>query len=271
MDPRERLSALLEEKPFDLVEAALLLGCLEGVEVQVAPYREMLRQMASEARSRVGDGGIEAVKALNRYLFEELGFRGNEEDYYDPKNSFLGSVLDRKVGLPITLSLVYVEVAQRAGLPVKGVGFPGHFILRFEDENGPIFLDPFHGGQVLEEEDLRAMLEEMGGTPVSLDPSLLQPASNREIFTRMLYNLKGVYLTAEDFDRLLQVLDILLLMNPRSPLDLRDRGLVHYELGHFRPAQDDLRAYLELDPTAGDAEVIRAHLDDIESRLRMFR
>lgn len=266
------IAALLESEPFDIVQAFVLLGRLGGSRHNVEEVRLRLEGMGAELKTRIEDaqGSKDRLKALNRYLFQDLGFRGNEEDYYDPRNSFLGDVLERKTGLPITLSLVYVEVGQLAGLPLAGVGFPGHFLVRYEEEGDPIFVDPFHDGRILAEEDLRNLLIQTYGESVDLTPTLLQAATAREIFSRMLYNLKGIYMTSEDFGKLLQVMDLLLLLDPRSSLDLRDRGLLYYELGDFPKARTDLTAYLQLDPTAGDAEVIRTHLNDIESRLSMF-
>ncbi|MFQ6012904.1 MAG: SirB1 family protein [Thermoplasmata archaeon] len=269
----EAMRGVLAKEPLNLVRAATLLGRLGTSPHDAKRVRAQLERMGAELRNRLhrGPAGKDRLALLNRYLFEELGFRGNAEDFYDPRNSFLGAVLERKTGLPITLSLVYVEVGRRAGLPLEGVGFPGHFLMRYDDADGPVFVDPFHAGRVLEEQDLRALLDEMSEQPVPLDPTLLRPATEREILARMLHNLKGLYLTSEEFEELLQVMDFLLLLDPESPLDLRDRGLLHYERGDFRKARDDLRAYLEREPTAGDAGIIRAHLDDIESRLRMFR
>ncbi len=269
----EEMERVLKEESLDLVHAATLLGRLGASPSEVKPVFKELDRMAAELRERLGDASPEEgrLHVLNRYLFDELGFHGNEDDYYDPRNSFLGEVLRRKTGLPITLSLVYVEVGMRAGLALAGVGFPGHYLVRLEGEDGPRFVDPFHDGRVLEEEDLRGLLGERSGQEVPLDPAFLRPSTERETLTRMLTNLKGLYMTTEDFEKLLQVLDLLLLLDPQSALDLRDRGLLHYEVGEFLKARVDLQAYLELDPDARDAEVIREHLNDVESRLRMFR
>ncbi|MFQ5920120.1 MAG: SirB1 family protein [Thermoplasmata archaeon] len=269
----EEMEQLLKEEPLDLIHAATLLGRLGPSPSEVRPVSEELDRIGAEVRDRLQDAppDEDPLQVLNRYLFDDFGLRGNEDDYYDPRNSFLGEVLGRKTGLPITLSLVYIEAGRRAGLRLAGVGFPGHFLVRFESEGGPRFVDPFHAGRVLEEEDLKGLLRERSGQEIPLDPAFLRPASEREILTRMLHNLKGLYMTSEEFEKLLQVLDLLLLLDPQTSLDLRDRGLVHYELGEFPKARNDLLAYLELDPSAGDAEVIQEHLNDIESRLRMFR
>ncbi len=269
----EEMERVLKEESLDLVQAATLLGRLGPTPSEVKPVFEELDRMAAELRERLQDKLPEErrLQILNRYLFDELGFHGNEDDYYDPRNSFLGEVLRRKTGLPITLSLVYVEVGKRAGLTLAGVGFPGHYLVRLEEEGGPRFVDPFHGGRALEEEGLKSLLREGSGQEVPLDPAFLRPATERETLTRLLYNLKGLYMTSEDFEKLLQVLDLLLLLDPQSSLDRRDRGLLHYEVGEFLKARADLQAYLELDPIAGDAEIIREHLNDVESRLRMFR
>lgn len=269
----EALAEALEEEPLDLVRAALLLGRVEGSEADPQASEARLEEMAEALRTRLSDvpEGLARLDALNRYFFDELGFQGNVEDYYDPRNSFLAEVLDRKTGLPITLSLVYMEVGRRVGVPLQGVGFPGHFIVRYDGGEESVFLDPFRGGRVLSPEDLQGLLEGVYGRPIAVDPAFLRPATDREILARMLRNLKGIYTSSEEFNKLVEVLDALLRVEPASSLDRRDRGLVHYEMGRFREAQDDLEAYLEAEPEAGDAEVIRAHLEDIESRLRMYR
>lgn len=266
----ETMEPVLAEEPLDLVRAALLLGRLEGSTADPAVYGEQLEEMAATFRRRADDlpAGLARVEALNGYLFQELGFHGNVEDYYDPRNSFLEEVMDRKTGLPITLSLLYVEVGRRAGLPLRGVSFPGHFLVRHEAGEDVVLLDPFRGGRVLASGDLEDLLHQAYGRPLALDPSLLRPAAGREILARMLRNLKGVYMASEQLSRIREVLDVLLLLDPDSSLDRRDRGLVHYELGDFLQAGRDLAAYLEREPQASDAPRIRSYLEDIASRLR---
>jgi regulator of sirC expression with transglutaminase-like and TPR domain len=273
MEFKEEMAKLLNVEPVDLLTAALLLGRIEGSRADPAPYRALLEELASGFAERLDKNSSVRgrLQALSRYLFEEHGFRGNRDDYYDPKNSFLEEVLDRKLGIPITLSLVYIEVGRRVGLPLVGIGFPGHFLVRYEDVSEEIYIDPFNGGRLLTRSDLEPLLEEMYHGQLALDPAFLQPVTERQFLTRMLYNLKAIYMRAEDFDKLLQVLDLILLLNPESAVDIRDRGLVLYEKGSFVRARSDLEDYLRLDPDAGDAEVIKAHLREIEVRMAMYR
>lgn len=263
--------ALLQEEPPDLLRMALLLRRLEEGPVEAETTEEALTALAAEVRGR-REGGREreGLRLLNEVLFEGHGFRGNQEDYYDPRNSFLQEVLHRKVGIPITLSLLYLEVGRRAGLPLEGVGFPAHFLVRLE---GPeeVFVDPFHGGRLMERGELPVLLEETTGGAVPFDPAFLEPVAPRPFIARMLRNLKAIYMRSEAFGRLLQVLDLLLLVDSDVAEDRRDRGLVHFEVGNFSRAREDLSRYLEMEPEAGDAEAIRAHLRDIESRAAMYR
>lgn len=273
MSLKDDLAEVLDGESVDLVGAGLLLGRLEDPGVNVEAGRERVEELAAGFRRRVADvpQGLARVEALNRFLFEDRGFRGNVEDYYDPRNSFLADVLERRAGLPIALSLLYVEVGRRAGLPLRGVSFPGHFLVRYDAEGDVLFIDPFRQGRLLETEALEELLEGVTGRPTALNPAFLRPAPDREILARMLRNLKGIYVASEQLAKLVEVLDALLSLVPDSALDRRDRGLAHYEMGHWEAARKDLTAYVEAEPDAGDVAVVREHLADIENRLRMYR
>jgi regulator of sirC expression with transglutaminase-like and TPR domain len=189
----------------------------------------------------------ERVDALNHFVFVEQGFRGNRDNYYDPANSYLNHVLDHRTGIPITLSVVYTEIGQRLGLPLFGVGFPGHFLVKYVGAEREILVDPFFGTR-LSAEQCEDRLRTMYGPAARLEPSLLRPASPKEIVARILRNLKNVYAQREDWSRTLACLDRILLIEPGSPLELRDRGLTYYRLECFAPALADLQQYLESGP-----------------------
>jgi regulator of sirC expression with transglutaminase-like and TPR domain len=245
----------------ELMPAALAIARVEYPAVDVTPYLQLVDRMGADARARIaGFAGRPslAVRALNEYLFDELGFRGNRERYDDPRNSFLNEVLDRRTGIPITLAVVYLEVARRAGLAVEGVNFPGHFLLRVplespgalesDDAERLIIIDPFHGGASLSEGDCRQLLREHVGDEAAFDPRLLEPATRLHVVTRMLVNLKRLYVRMRSFPQARFVSDLLLTIDPSAIAELRDRGLLAYHLEDFAAALRDLEAYLRLRP-----------------------
>lgn len=271
---RERFAQLVgnPNDDFDLAEAALLIAQDAQPEMDIAAYLDRLDRLASLVQNRL-PGTPEAptiVDQLNQLLFQEEKLSGNVTDYYDPRNSFLNEVLDRKTGIPITLSVIYMEVGRRLGLPLVGVGFPGHFLVKYTGPTGEVVLDPFHGGVRLSHEQLAQKLREMYGENnpfLGQIPQLLSPASKREILIRMLRNLKGVYLQKNDFTRGLQSIDWILLVDPTLAVEIRDRGAVHQRLGHLQAASQDFRRYLQLAPQAPDAEAIRSMLVRMTAQL----
>jgi regulator of sirC expression with transglutaminase-like and TPR domain len=203
------------------------------------------------------------VARLSGYLYGTLGFRGNEKEYYDPRNSLISDVLDRRTGIPITLAIVYCEVARRVGVPASGVGFPGHFLVRVERASPggePVFIDPFYGGRALDEPALSRMVARALGQETTLKPEHLVAASPRAILVRVLTNLKAIYLQRGDHARAHLALDRIVTLAPDSAGALKERGLVAAKLGAAEAAREDLRRVLELDPSASDATMIRAQL-----------
>ncbi len=262
---RERFTTLVlgPEGELNLAEAALLIAKEEQPELDVTHYLNRLDTLAGEVRAKLSAAPASAdiIKNLNTRLFREEGLRGDANEYYDPRNSFLNEVLDRKIGIPITLSVIYIEVGRRLGLSLVGVGFPGHFLVKHLDVDGEQILDPFVGGATLSEEQLAAQLKSMYGnnTPfLAQIPQLLTPATKKEILIRMLRNLKGVYLQKADFTRALSVIDRILLIAPDLAVEVRDRGAIHQRLGHLHGAIHDFKKYLELEPKSEDAAGIRA-------------
>jgi regulator of sirC expression with transglutaminase-like and TPR domain len=198
--------------------------------------------------------------ALNHYMFQELGFRGNAEQYYDPRNSYLNEVVDRRTGIPITLSIVYMEVARRAGLEVEGVALPGHFVVRVQTAARPLLVDPFHGGTLLTETDCQERLDRIFGGRVKLEPKMLRPCRRKDMLERLLRNLKAIYLRDQDQDRALRVVDLIVRIQPGSAEDLRDRGVLYASLDCYGFAARDLESYLALAPGAKDAEDLAARV-----------
>lgn len=260
------------ESAVDLGEAALLIAEDAYPGLHVPGYLRRLDEIAEPLQGHVGkDSSLaELVPALNGHLFGELGFRGNAEDYYDPRNSYLNEVLDRRLGIPITLSVVYIEVARRIGLTVVGVGLPGHFIVEARRDTSSVLLDPFHGGATLTQEDCERLVQEVYGDSIPFSEEQLAPVRKRQILTRMLNNLKKSYLAEDDPDRAWPVVEKMLYLNPDSALDRRDRGLLAYRMNRFAEARSDLRAYLERCPDASDRVAIRSSLSAIEAILQMM-
>ena len=254
---------------LDLLQGALLIARDAHPSLDLPAETARVDALAAPLRAARIDAlpAGQQVSALQQHLFEQVGLRGNTDDYYDPQNSFLNDVLDRKLGIPITLSVIYVEVARRAGVAANGVGFPGHFLARVESADGgdPLIVDPFHGGSVRTEGDLRALLDNAGGGR-AFDRALLEPVPVRQILVRMLMNLRGVYASRGDYPRLLVVLDRIVDLLPDAAREVRDRGLLSARLGAPRAAIDDLRHYVRLAPNAGDIAEVRRIIDQLETR-----
>ncbi|HTJ45235.1 MAG TPA: transglutaminase-like domain-containing protein [Kofleriaceae bacterium] len=207
-----------------LDRAALLVGELEG-ELDLARYLGRIDELAaraSDARDRLGEVAFAGPRAIAAALFHELGFRGNTADYYDPDNSFLHRVLDRRTGIPITLSVLYMEVARRIGVAAAGLGFPGHFLVRVDSQPRDLIIDPFHGGAELDGPALTALLQKMTGPEAKVEPQMLAPLSNGKILTRVLLNLAGIYGQRGDWFRSLEVLERLAILDADNPKIARD-------------------------------------------------
>jgi regulator of sirC expression with transglutaminase-like and TPR domain len=249
------------DRPEDKIElgrAALAIAVCEYPQLDFAHYLSRIDQLAVTAAARLSGHptGYRAIAALNRVLFEEHGFRGNRENYFDPRNSFLNEVLERKTGIPITLSVLYLEVAQRIGLALEGVGFPGHFLVRYLGDNEKVVLDPFNRGEIRSRESLQEMLDKLYGHKMPLDPSFLRPITNKQILRRMLNNLKMIYLRENALLKVLPVMEQLVILDPASAEDIRDRGAIYLKLECFNQALEDFQTYLRLAPLANDAGTI---------------
>ena len=256
---------------IDLARSALLIAAEEYPGLDVAHYLARLDELARRVAPRLREArsASERVAALNRFLFEEQGFAGNRERYEDPRNSFLNDVLDRCAGIPITLSLVYIEVARRAGVDADGIGFPGHFLVKHGGGDA-IVIDPFWG-TVLTREECQERLAAVLGAGARLDPALhLRAATPREILVRLLGNLKWIYLRMADHGRALACCERILLVVPDAPLELRDRGLVYERLECFGAAAADLERFLELAPDDESAPAVRERLGWLRPRLRQL-
>ena len=266
-DARREFSMLASREPVPLARGALLIAKEEYPDLNVDHYVDRLSELAREAEPIVSAGNdtVEKVQLLSHFLFEQKGFEGNRDAFSDPRNSFLNDVIERRLGIPITLSVIYLEVGRRLGLNLYGVSFPTHFLVKAVDERGELLIDPFSGGIILTLEQVKAKLTEIYRQPVELHPAMLKSAGARQILVRMLRNLKGIYAGASDWARSLSALDRILMLDPRAVEELAERGQVYERLECFKAALDDFRSFLSLAPEHPAAEVAR------EAVLRLVR
>jgi len=251
----ERIS--ISKNPiYNLIEKCLKMAqILEYPELDISKYIEKINDMSNSLKAKIGKvkNSTYLISMLNEHLFDELGFYGAEEDYYDPGNSFLNIVLDKKTGVPITLSIIYSEVAKNIGLDLQIVGFPGHVIVKFKDE---VILDPFYRGRLLTIEDLEGILNRNFGEDVEFVPEYLNSATAEQLLTRLLRNLKNTYTQSYAYDNAMKCTDMILGMQPEAPEEIRDKGILEERLLRYDKALPLLNKYLELEPEADDADFI---------------
>jgi len=277
MPSADRLAELVarDEPAIDLARACLLIAQDAYPGLDVDGYLGEIERLAARLRGRLpaAEDAEARIVALNEFLFADLGFTGNADNYYDPRNSYLNEVLDRRTGIPLTLSVLYMEVGRRIGLPLEGVSFPGHFLVRLQLRGALLVLDPFSGGEPQSEADLRARLRRVipeGATgPVPLEQlpleQFLEPAGKRQILARLLRNLKGIYRETDKPQRLLDVLNRMRVVAPEAHAELRERGLLYQRLECYRAALKDLTDYSALEPDAPDLEEVRARVLELSA------
>ena len=267
MDPsaasRRELEQLARREPIDLARAALAIAREEYPQLDEAQYLRALDEFALQVMRGLPAGALpeRRVGRLNAVLFHELGFTGNQADYYDPRNSFFNEVIERRTGIPITLSLVYMEVGRRCGLRVDGVSFPGHFLCKVTLDDGELIVDAFNRGQLLGLAELKRRLASAAGDAARFDTRLLRAARPKEMLARVLQNLRSIYLERGDLPRALSAVDRQLLLQPDDVRVLRDRARLCEQLGGPEAAAADLERVLRLEPAATDAAALRARVD----------
>jgi regulator of sirC expression with transglutaminase-like and TPR domain len=259
-------SAVAAAGEIDLARAALAVAQDEYPALRPEVYLAKLDECAARARGFAGGESdpYRLIASINYVLFNQEGFRGNQGDYYDPRNSFLNDVIERKKGIPITLSVLYLEVAERVGLKLRGVGFPGHFLVKYEGSDEEIVIDPFDKGEVRTFEDLQTLLDGLYAGKVALRPEFLAPVTHRQIIHRMLNNLKGIYLSEENLLKALSAAERLVILEPSSAPEIRDRGMLYLKLECFQQAIGDLETYLRLAPDASDIDDVRERVVELK-------
>jgi regulator of sirC expression with transglutaminase-like and TPR domain len=261
IDAALALLAAEPDAPLDLAELALSLARDEYPDLDVEAYLSELAGMAHEARAHLRGSLESRVQGLSRYLFHEMGFRGNRGDYYDARNSYLNEVMDRRTGLPISLSAVAMAVGRRAGLEVVGVGLPGHFVAKAVDGAAEVLFDPFHGGRLLTPQACERLVREAAGVTMTADGDALRAVPLGAIVLRILTNLKGTYLRGGDFRRAVRVIGRLRQLAPDDPWQRRDLGATLLQANQPGAAIDHLAGYLAAVPSADDAGQVRKLLD----------
>jgi regulator of sirC expression with transglutaminase-like and TPR domain len=253
---------------FSLFRAALLIAASEYPDLDMQRWTALRDEWRQEAGRRIDAGGplSARISAFHEYFFDTLGFRGNEEDYGDPRNSFLNDVMERRTGLPITLSLLYAELASGAAIHARGVGFPSHFLVKVSEGEEELFIDPFHRGASIERKALLEALQSATAGRLGSYEAYLAGVTGRQILQRMLFNLKSVYLPREDWERALRTIDFLQALAPWDLDEVRDRGLTLARLGRDAEAADCLKRYLDYRGAASDSSRVRAALDRLEQR-----
>ena len=255
---------------IELDRAALLIAAEEYPSLEVEEYLSRLDEFAENSRRRMTADELRdsllRAEILAHHLFGENRFAGNSKDYYDARNSFLNEVIDRGRGIPIALSVVFIEVARRLGIQLYGVGLPGHFLVKYSDTANEVFFDPFNGGKILTENDCRQKVEEMYQGRVSFHPTFLKAFTKKQILSRMLQNLKGVYFNTGELNKAFGVIERLVLLNPDSMEEIRDRGLVNFARKKYVLARPDLEAYLQALPDAQDQEQVRKALNELRQK-----
>jgi regulator of sirC expression with transglutaminase-like and TPR domain len=250
------------EATFDLARAALLIAAESNPNVDVDRTLHTLDTWAAELRGRIDPewNNLQKLARLRNFVYEDLHFRGDQEDYYSPSNSMLNEVMERRLGVPLTLSIVFMELGWRLGIPFEGVGFPGHFLVRLTGEPRDLLLDPYRDGMSVHEEDCHRMLREISGGKLALRHEHLHSVSKHDMIARLLLNLKGAYLRAEDDEGALSAVDRLLVMRPDDVDEIRDRGLLLYRLQRYWPALQSIERYLEARTDAPDRESLELHV-----------
>ncbi len=271
-----------EDASIDIAKAALLIATIEYPQLDAEHSLATLDALAYRVRVMLNlpptdtqlpetITPLAVIDAINKVLFEEEGFRGNESDYYNPDNSFLNKVLEQRVGIPISLSLLYMEVGERVGLLIEGIGLPFHFVVRYTLPTEILYIDPFEGGLLLSEQDCRERIRRFShGKMARLPRHFFEPVRPKQMLVRMLGNLKSIYLHKEDYTKALLVSNYILLLIPDAAREVRDRGIIHLQLKHYAKALHDLKVYLKREPQAEDRHEMQNHIKTIQQTIAMM-
>ncbi len=264
-------SEYIKSKEFSIDRAALMIAkSLQYPSLDIDEHLQMLDTMGNELNNLLGDRKrpTEIIASINAYMFGKQGFKGNIEDYYDPRNSYLNDVIARKAGIPITLSVLYMELARRVGFELQGVGFPGHFLVKHVYHDIVIVIDTFNKGRILAQEDFQHLLDQLYNGQIRFEQRFIGSVTNEQILIRMLRNLKDAYMHSYDYNRALSATDMIIAIDPKLAEEFRDKGLIFYQKKLYGDALSNLAKYLKMQPDAGDADSIYQMITDIQSLFR---
>ncbi|MEM9448560.1 MAG: tetratricopeptide repeat protein [Cyanobacteria bacterium P01_E01_bin.6] len=252
---------------IDLAKASLYIALEEYSNIDVDAYINVLDTMADDVRDRlpIESYPLRIIQSINQYLFTDMAFCGNTENYYEPENSYVNRVIERRTGIPITLSLIYLEIAKRIGFPMVGIGMPGHFLVRPAHNEMDVCVDPFNQGEILFVQDCEERIRTLFSGSVSFRPEFLDAVSSKQFLARILSNLKTIYLNQGNMSKVLSTIDRILMLFPNTPYEQRDRGLIYYQVGRWVEARQDLEDYLTCLPKARDADLVKKLLARIET------
>ncbi len=241
-----------------LARPALLIARTEYAELDVDAYEERLHELGAHLEARIHPAADlrSQIAEAHRLLFDEYGFRGNEDEYSDPRNLYLNEVIDRRSGIPVTLAIVYIEVCRAAGIDARAVGLPGHVVVRVESPEGPVLVDPFHRGRELTDEECRQLVRSVFGRRTPFREHFLEPVTSRQLIQRLLHNLKAGYLQQADEERAGRVIELLLAMFPWDLDEMRDRGMLRERIGDYKAALADLEQYIQYRAGARDIQTV---------------
>lgn len=258
------------DESINLARASLYCAQAEYPKLDVEKYLRQLDQIAKDIAVKLPSERypLQVIKTINNHLYNCLGFRGNSQDYYNPQNSFLNDVIALRTGIPLTLSIVYLEIAKRLNFPMQGIGMPGHFLIRPDFDDVGIFVDAFNQGEILFKQDCEAKLQQIYQQPVKLEARFLAPVTNKQILARMLNNLKQIYLHRREYSNVLAIMTGILILFPNNHYELRDRGLLYYELNFLEAAYQDLQSYLKIANYGDEYQMIKMLSNRIETTLR---
>jgi regulator of sirC expression with transglutaminase-like and TPR domain len=256
---RREFAMLAAREPIPLARGALLIAKDEYPNLVLEKYLDQLAALAREVEPALhaAESTVEKIQGLSEFLFTQKGFEGNRDSYGDPRNSFLNDVLERRLGIPISLSVLYIEVGRRLGLNLYGVSFPTHFLVKAVDDRGELIIDPFNDGAILDLDEIRARLQQIYRQPLDVHPEMLKPVGARHILARMLRNLKTIYARGTDWQRVLSTLDRILMLDPRSLEELLERGVLYERMECFGAALEDFQSFLTQAPEHPVAETVR--------------
>jgi regulator of sirC expression with transglutaminase-like and TPR domain len=268
---RELISQDIEAVPLDF--ASLIIAKEDCANIDIGDYLSRLDRLGEAAKIRVGKvlGGHQIIAGFNRFFFQEEGFKGGLGNEQLPTNNHINDVLDNRIGAPLSLSILYMEVGRRAGIPLYGINLPGHFIVKYVDAHEEIFIDPFHKGAFLNKADCQEIVERVFGPSLPFKDEYLLMASKREILTRLMTHIKVHHTKTNNFETALKMTDYIIALNPQNSVETKERGFLYYQLECYNQALKDFQYYLNASPEAPDADLIQEYIYKLKDQVQIIQ